>query len=41
VERYTRKADQIRLARKAMKKQQKADGEFATSPKSSIASVRD
>jgi integrase len=41
VERYTRKADQVRLARKAMKKQQKADGEFATSPKSSIASVRD
>jgi integrase len=32
VERYTRKADQVWLARKAMKKQQKADGEFATSP---------
>ena len=41
VERYTRKADQVRLARKAMKKQRKADGEFATSPKSSNVSVRD
>jgi len=32
VERYTRKADQVRLARQAMNMQQKADGEFATSP---------
>jgi integrase len=32
VERYTRKADQVRLARQAMEIQRDADGEFATSP---------
>ncbi len=33
VERYTRKADQVRLAQQAMDKQETADGEFATSAK--------
>lgn len=33
VERYTRKADQVRLARQAMEIQQTADDRFATSAK--------
>ena len=41
VERYTRKADQVRLARQAIDIQQKADGEFATSPKIKTVSTRD
>jgi enterobacteria phage integrase len=41
VERYTRKADQIRLARQAVNRQQNADGEFANPPKSPIASACD
>jgi integrase len=39
VERYTRKADQVRLARQAIEQLKKADGEFATSPKMQIVSV--
>jgi enterobacteria phage integrase len=41
VERYTRKADQVRLARQAMDIQQEADGEFATSPNIVSLSKRD
>jgi integrase len=33
VERYTRKADQVRLARQAIQTLQEADGEFGNSPK--------
>lgn len=40
VERYTRKADQVRLAQQAMHIQQNADDEFATSPKTANDSVR-
>jgi enterobacteria phage integrase len=40
VERYTRKADQVRLARQAMEIQQNADGEFASSPKIASVSMR-
>ena len=32
VERYTRKADQVRLARQPVEKLKEADGEFASSP---------
>jgi enterobacteria phage integrase len=39
VERYTRKADQVRLARQAIERLKEADGEFATSPKMQIVSV--
>jgi enterobacteria phage integrase len=41
VERYTRKADQVRLAQQAIDKLKKADGEVATSPKMQIVSTRD
>jgi enterobacteria phage integrase len=41
VERYTRKADQVRLARQAMDMQREADGEFATSPNIVNISKRD
>jgi hypothetical protein len=33
VERYTRKADQVRLARQAIQTLQEADREFGNSPK--------
>jgi integrase len=39
VERYTRMADQVRLARQAIARLKAADGEFATSPKMAIVSV--
>jgi enterobacteria phage integrase len=41
VERYTRKADQIRLAQQAIAKLKKADGEVATSSNLQIVSTRD
>jgi ribosomal protein L14E/L6E/L27E len=41
VERYTRKADQVRLARQAMEIQQTADDRFATSAKIVNISERD
>jgi enterobacteria phage integrase len=41
VERYTRKADQIRLARQAINLQQDADGEFANPSKITNKTVRE
>jgi integrase len=41
VERYTRKADQVRLARQAMNLQRDADGEFANSPNIVSVSTRE
>ena len=41
VEHYTRKADQVRLARQAMEIQQTADDRFATSAKIVNISERD
>jgi len=41
VERYTRKADQIKLARQAVDMQREADGEFANPQKKPIVPVRE
>ncbi|XUM21005.1 tyrosine-type recombinase/integrase [Bradyrhizobium oligotrophicum S58] len=40
-ERYTKKADQVRMARQAMNRLQEADGEVAKSTKTISASMRD